>query len=175
MKVISVPKYLTPYGVIEFEPKSGTRGYTHRIRANGESLPLWVPVGQSVSAKGTAEFYVRMWRALVEGKPKHYYVDRKEDPPLPQTTSPEVSAEVDDVQASETVIALPNGQELRCPAYPAACDYVRITANGEELLYWDCAEWGLDPRGVMGAIFGAAISGAQHLANLDNAELESHP
>lgn len=177
MKVISVAKYLTPYGVIEFEPKSGVPGYTHRVRANGEPLPLWVPAGQSVSAKGTAEFYVRVWRALAEGKTKHYYVDRNEDPPLPQTASPPVATDTHESQAatSEAVIALPNGQELRCPAFPAPCDYVRITANGEELLYWDCAEWGLDPRGAMGAIFGAAIGGAQHIASLDSAGLESHP
>jgi hypothetical protein len=176
MKVISVPKYLTPYGVIEFEPKLGVPGYTHRVRANGEPLPLWVPEGQNVAAKSTAEFYVRVWRALAEGKSKHYYVDRNEDPPSPESAVPVIATDHESQAAtSEAVIALPNGQELRCPAFPAPCEYVRITANGEELLYWDCAEWGLDPRGVMGAIFGAAVGRAQDILSGDHASPELHP
>ena len=43
---------------------------------------------------------------------------------------------------------------------PGGTEYVRIENEvGDELHYWDCAEWGEDPQGVMGAIFGAACGG----------------
>jgi hypothetical protein len=51
---------------------------------------------------------------------------------------------------------LGTGREIRCPAYPAECDYVRIVIDGFELAYWDKAEWSLAPAEVMGAILGAA-------------------
>lgn len=57
---------------------------------------------------------------------------------------------------SESVIPLPNGREIRMPAYPAPCTYVRVTEAGAEKGYWDEAEWSVDPAGVMGAIMGAA-------------------
>lgn len=47
-------------------------------------------------------------------------------------------------------------RELRCPAYPAPCNYVRVVVNGLELAYWDKAEWQRAPDVVMGAIIGAA-------------------
>lgn len=51
--------------------------------------------------------------------------------------------------------------ELRCPSYPAECDYVRIvdTADGAEIGYWDNNEWARDPRDVMGAIIGQLKGG----------------
>lgn len=63
---------------------------------------------------------------------------------------------LDNEYGDETVIALANGREMRCPAYPEECDYVRITQNGYELAYWTNEEWAEDPKVVMGAIMGTA-------------------
>lgn len=55
----------------------------------------------------------------------------------------------------ECVIPTKQGAELRCPVAPAECTYVRVlNSDGEEVAYWDCAEWEEDPTGVMGAIMG---------------------
>lgn len=48
------------------------------------------------------------------------------------------------------------GREIRCPAFPASCDYVRIVVDGLEIAYWVSDEWREDPMQVMGAILGAA-------------------
>lgn len=56
----------------------------------------------------------------------------------------------------ETIVCLVNGRELRAPAYPEVCDYVRIVQGGHELAYWDADELGDDPADVLGAIIGAA-------------------
>jgi hypothetical protein len=57
---------------------------------------------------------------------------------------------------NETIIALANGREMRCPAFPEECEYVRITQEGYELAYWTNEEWAEDPKIVMGAIMGCA-------------------
>ena len=54
--------------------------------------------------------------------------------------------------------------EVRCPAYPADCSYIRVVRVGdkptkhlEEIAYWDVEEWiDDDAHGVevMGAIMG---------------------
>jgi hypothetical protein len=56
----------------------------------------------------------------------------------------------------ECVLPLVNGREIRCPAYPEPCTYVRIVDCGYELAYWVSDEWGSDPMEVMGAILGCA-------------------
>lgn len=48
-------------------------------------------------------------------------------------------------------------REIRCPASPAECDYVRITVQGLEIAYWVCDEWREAPTEVMGAIMGAIM------------------
>lgn len=63
---------------------------------------------------------------------------------------------LDTEYGAETVIPLENGRQMRCPAHPEECDYVRITQGGYELAYWTSEEWGEDPKVVMGAIMGAA-------------------
>jgi hypothetical protein len=61
---------------------------------------------------------------------------------------------------AECVIPLANGRELRCPAYPLECSYVRIVgASGKEIAYWASEEWAEDAEVVMGAILGAAKGG----------------
>jgi hypothetical protein len=57
---------------------------------------------------------------------------------------------------NETIIPITNGREIRCPAYPEECEYVRITQNGYELAYWTSEEWERDGKIVMGAIMGCA-------------------
>lgn len=59
----------------------------------------------------------------------------------------------------ECVIKLKNGREVRTPAYPDECSYVRITQEGYELAYWVSDEWADDPENVMGAIMGCAHGG----------------
>ena len=44
-------------------------------------------------------------------------------------------------------------------ANASGTSYVRVCdQGGGEIGYWDSAEWQEDPQGVMGAIFGAALS-----------------
>ena len=53
------------------------------------------------------------------------------------------------------------GRQIRTPAYPAECDYVRIVRDGLELAYWTSDEWRDAPMDVMGAIMGAASGPSQ--------------
>jgi hypothetical protein len=53
----------------------------------------------------------------------------------------------------ECAIQLRDGREIRCPAYPEPCTYVRIVNQaGAEQCYWNCKEWRTAPEEVMGAI-----------------------
>lgn len=47
-------------------------------------------------------------------------------------------------------------RQIRTPAHPSECDYVRVVLDGLEIAYWSSDEWADDPMTVMGAIFGAA-------------------
>ncbi|MEC4339642.1 hypothetical protein VPH13_13040 [Stenotrophomonas pavanii] len=72
---------------------------------------------------------------------------------------PQVLGAVGNDYGEECVIALISGREIRCPASPKDCSYVRITAPGIiplELGYWSSDEWGEAPAEVMGTILGAA-------------------
>lgn len=72
---------------------------------------------------------------------------------------PHVLGSVGNEYGEECVIGLVSGREIRCPADPKDCSYVRITAPGVtplELAYWTSDEWGDAPAEVMGAILGAA-------------------
>lgn len=66
-----------------------------------------------------------------------------------------------------TVAASPDGKfEVRVPAFPAPCSFVRVTkfmtrgrqTNVLELAYWDSLEWYEEPAEVMGAIMGAIVA-----------------
>jgi hypothetical protein len=57
----------------------------------------------------------------------------------------------------ECIVHLAGGLELRAPAFPLPCSYVRFVMNGEELMYWCSDEWKEDPEEVMGAIIGRMI------------------
>lgn len=59
----------------------------------------------------------------------------------------------------EASLPLDDGRELRVPAFPAPCDYVRVVQDGQETAYWCSDEWRDAPEEVMGAIFGAALAG----------------
>lgn len=55
----------------------------------------------------------------------------------------------------------PAGEWLVYPKTPNGVDYVRVVSNtGVEFVYWDSQEWKEDPQGVMGAILGAIVGGA---------------
>lgn len=56
----------------------------------------------------------------------------------------------------ECVIQLTgSARELRCPAHPEDCGYVRVVADGLEIAYWIADEWQQAPAAVMGALIGA--------------------
>lgn len=46
-------------------------------------------------------------------------------------------------------------RQIRCPAYPQECDYVRVVVDGYEVAYWTSEEWQESPKLVMGAFLGA--------------------
>ena len=86
MRIVQVPKFLTPYGMLEFVPVGDVPGHTHRVVVEGEAQPLWVPRGSRADAK-MAKFFIRVVHALKEGREKYYYVDRDLDPPVPDKVS----------------------------------------------------------------------------------------
>jgi hypothetical protein len=56
---------------------------------------------------------------------------------------------------AECVTKAEDGREIRCPAFPEECSYVRVLdENGAEVGYWNFEEWQEDPQEVMGAILG---------------------
>lgn len=59
----------------------------------------------------------------------------------------------------ECVIPLESGMEIRCPAHPEPCYYVRVVDPiVGEIAYWDSAEWAESPMEVMGALLGSLAS-----------------
>ena len=59
----------------------------------------------------------------------------------------------------ETIVLLADGRQLRFPAYPESCSYIRVMFEGREITYWNSEEWKEDPEDVMGAIMGVLRSG----------------
>jgi len=71
--------------------------------------------------------------------------------------------------AAECVSRTTEGVEVRCPAWPKPCTYVRMCQGGFEIGYWRSQEWRDRPEDVAGAIFGAlAAAGAQDQADEDS-------
>lgn len=75
-------------------------------------------------------------------------------------TDIEVQRAVDSIgddYGEECVLDMLGSQrQIRTPAHPAECDYVRIVVDGYEIAYWVADEWSEAPASVMGAIIGAA-------------------
>lgn len=66
-----------------------------------------------------------------------------------------------DQYGSECVIdVLGSHRQIRCPAHPEPCSYVRVVADGLELAYWVDDEWRNAPAEVLGALLGAARGGS---------------
>jgi phosphosulfolactate phosphohydrolase-like enzyme len=57
--------------------------------------------------------------------------------------------------ALECVSQTTAGVEVRCPAWPQPCSYVRVCQGGFQIGYWVADEWRDQPEEVAGAIFGA--------------------
>jgi hypothetical protein len=57
--------------------------------------------------------------------------------------------------ALECVSQTTAGMEVRCPALPQPCSYVRVCQGGFEIGRWVADEWRDQPEEVAGAIFGA--------------------
>lgn len=67
---------------------------------------------------------------------------------------------------TESAIRHQNGAQIRFPAYPEAVSYVRVvSAEGEEIAYWDIDEITEDTSDVLGAIFGAVLGGKKLQGN----------
>lgn len=67
----------------------------------------------------------------------------------------------DDEGAPEATVVSFMGQDVRVPAYPQECNYVRVVREGREVAYWNSDEWSESPEqaeDVMGAIMGAIKS-----------------
>lgn len=61
---------------------------------------------------------------------------------------------------TESTVALQNGFFLKCPAYPADCDYVRVCDPlGREIAFWSCDEFEEAPMEVLGGLLGALVRG----------------
>lgn len=58
--------------------------------------------------------------------------------------------------AEGSLIIHGTNREIRFPAHPEECTYVRVLAGGIEVAYWVDGEWSEDPAVVMGALMGAA-------------------
>jgi hypothetical protein len=56
--------------------------------------------------------------------------------------------------AQECVSETTAGLEVRCPAWPQPCTYVRVCQAGFEIGYWLSDQWRDQPEEVAGAIFG---------------------
>lgn len=69
----------------------------------------------------------------------------------------------------EAAIEFKSGHQIRVPAYPNPCSYIRIVKpNGEELVYWDSNEWRDEPEEVMGAIMGAVMGALKSYEEKDD-------
>ncbi len=64
--------------------------------------------------------------------------------------------------SGECVIHVIGGKELRSPAFPGECDYVRVVDDdGEELGYWHADEFAEDPQDTLGALMGCLKKGLE--------------
>lgn len=95
-----------------------------------------------------------------------------------EATKEHARGSIEDVYENEGVIVTHSGRELRFPAYPLPCDYLRIVEYGFELAYWNSDEWRDAPDEVIGAIMGCSMNGqgAPESVNLaETAILEYRP
>lgn len=86
MKIVTIPKFSTPYGTLEFVPVSDVPGMSHRVALDGELQQLYLP-NDKRPTKRMAQFFIRVYYALKENRPKYHYVDLNQDPPLPTQVS----------------------------------------------------------------------------------------
>jgi hypothetical protein len=87
MELVPVPKYLTPYGPVDFVPVADVPGHSHRMIINGNATRVWVP-SQTKINKSTVTFFVRMWGAIRDGLDKYHYADARIDPPVAAAAQP---------------------------------------------------------------------------------------
>lgn len=84
----------------------------------------------------------------------------KEQYDLLDTELVHLMANLDNTYGEEHVLAIAGtAREVRSPAFPEPCSYVRVTVGGLEVAYWTFDEWAQDPQVVMGAILGASSPG----------------
>lgn len=81
MKLTKVPKFISPYGSVEFLPVEDVAGHSHRMVVNGQASKIWISLESKLDIK-TVTFFVRLWGALRDGLPKYHYADQRIDPPV---------------------------------------------------------------------------------------------
>lgn len=67
----------------------------------------------------------------------------------------------------ECVILTHSGRELRTPALPESCSYIRVTQQGFELAYWNSDEITESSEDVIGALIGALKNNVEAPATED--------
>ena len=65
------------------------------------------------------------------------------------------------------------GIELRCPAFPAPCSYVRIVRDGVQVAFYEAAEWQRSPDDVMQVLLAAAYGGEKPSEHSERAQRAS--
>jgi hypothetical protein len=65
------------------------------------------------------------------------------------------------------------GIELRCPAFPAPCSYVRIVRDGVQVAFYEAAEWQRSPDDVMQVLLAAAYGGEEPSEHSERAQRAS--
>jgi len=62
-------------------------------------------------------------------------------------------------------------KQIRCPAFPQDCEYVRVTdKEGNEVAYWHYNEWEEEPQSVMGAFLATIGNDLMKIELLLNSE-----
>lgn len=64
------------------------------------------------------------------------------------------------IYGEECCLDCSSGRQIRTPAYPSECTYVRVVIDGFELAYWNSSEVAEDAADVMGALIGSAKGGS---------------
>jgi hypothetical protein len=106
----------------------------------------------SASDAGMLERQALIRREVERAAARHGWTDVVRDHALREALGR--TAEDEARAAQECVSETTAGLEVRCPAWPQPCTYVRVCQAGFEIGYWLSDQWRDQPEEVAGAIFG---------------------
>lgn len=126
----------------------------------------------SASDAGVPERQALIRRVVGQAAARHGWTDIVRDHALREALGR--TAEDEARAAQECVSRTTAGLEVRCPAWPLPCTYVRVCQAGFEIGHWLSNQWRDQPEEVASAIFGtlAPAEDQQHQdlqRSLDNA------